>query len=288
MNDLNFDGFKNLKTPDNWIEKAVDIPSAVKPGRFGLKLSLTAAAASVVLVTAVIISLSIRTGDKPFADNTGQNIIKAEETVPTAEPYYGQETKKQNKKTDAGTPQSAAQSSRSGQGYLPKAEGGNLTGNTAAADIRENKSPAEKKHSGTRETVTENKSTLQTEPEAPEPGETQPAETTPGEQPPTEPVADNYYRGSLKIYYSSGSFFYYSDNTYIHITQNGTEFSEKYSDAERATVTAVDSPDGREVKQAEFTPKDNGIYLMNNEPYTVEVYNEAGNSQTFNTRLGED
>lgn len=291
MNEFKFEGYKNINTPESWIEKAVGIPKVQTKRRLPFKLSIIGTAASVVIVTAVILTLSVISGNKPIISNTPQAVIQVEETVPSTEVGSTSATQVEKHTTAQTTPsasannQPALQSSEAVENRIiyaaDQTEQTKPSDNTQSKKETEPANESEQKPTGTK--PEESKPDEKTETE-----ETQPESTQPTEQPLELPDDDdNIFSGNISIYFNSGNRFYYSKNAYIHITQNGTEFSKKYSDAERATVTAVGSSGDNNIKQAVLTPKDKGIYLNSNEPYTIEIYNDSGNSQTFNTYLRE-
>ena len=293
MNGFNFDEYKNLKTPESWIDNAVMIPDVTKkPKRFPLKLSIISTAASVVIVTAVILTLSIQTGNKLPAPGNSVAVHAIEETSPSTEPAGNSASRNQNKEK---TPQAAPQPRAGETNSTPQAGEISVNGagsengvsysaeaSRAAESVTNETKPAEKQKSA-KETTPEINTTAATEPEITQPGEsTVPAETQPVETMPTENGDDKVFGGNISVSYNSGNRLFYSDNAYFHITQDCTEFSEKYSEAERATVTAVGASDGSEIiKQAVINPKDKGIHLNNNESYTIEIYNDTGFSQKF-------
>ena len=46
MNEFKFEGYKNINTPESWIEKAVGIPKVQTKRRLPFKLSIIGTAAS--------------------------------------------------------------------------------------------------------------------------------------------------------------------------------------------------------------------------------------------------
>ncbi len=295
MNSFNFDEYKNLKTPESWIDNAVMIPDVTKkPKRFPLKLSIISTAASVVLVTAVILTLSIQTGNKLPAPGDSVVIHAIEETSPSTEPSVTGTSRNQDKVKPV---QAASQPGNAEPGNKPQAAEIFVNGTEPENGVSYSAGASRKVKSGTNETKpaekpkpmretkpdTNSDTTTAAEPENTQPDEnTVPAETPPEEPVPTEYDDDKVFGGNISVSYNSGNRMFYSDNAYFHITQDGTEFSEKYSEAERATVTAVGASDGSEIiKQAVINPKDKGIHLNNNESYTIEIYNDTGCSQKF-------
>lgn len=67
MNDIRFDGLQNVKTPENWVENAINIPKKNKSRPLPLKkIYLIAAAASVAFVVGLSVFLFLTTGQQPL------------------------------------------------------------------------------------------------------------------------------------------------------------------------------------------------------------------------------
>ena len=108
MNEFKFEGYKNINTPESWIEKAVGIPKVQTKRRLPFKLSIIGTAASVVIVTAVILTLSVISGNKPIISNTPQAVIQVEETVPSTEVGSTSATQVEKQTTAQTTPSASA------------------------------------------------------------------------------------------------------------------------------------------------------------------------------------
>ena len=75
MSDFRFTAFDNLKTPESWIEKAVNIPKTnKKPIPMFLRPTVIGSAAVVCLVTAVVLTLRLTFGFGKPPVNPGQAV----------------------------------------------------------------------------------------------------------------------------------------------------------------------------------------------------------------------
>lgn len=273
MNEYRFAELENVKTPDEWVEKAVSIPDTVqKPSPLLLRSALIGTAAAVVILATVLITLSLHTGNinQPLGNNpvVVQTMTEAasapEETQAASSPSATSEPAKESSVTGS----SRTDISSDGSGAA-----GNYNGSVSSFNLSNNhtEAPTEKPVES---------SEAPTQPAATQPEPTQSAPTQPAEEQPTTEEA-NWFSGSLCFNLSEYNAMYYSDEIYVHLTQNGASFSEKYSDAELAIVSEPE--EGK--KRAVIVPKNNNILLMGNQYYQIEVYDNVGSSETFSAYL---
>ena len=66
---FDFSQLKSFKTPENWIEAAINIPQKKKPLPFILRPYVIGTAASLVIVAAAVLTILLSSGGKPPLGN---------------------------------------------------------------------------------------------------------------------------------------------------------------------------------------------------------------------------
>lgn len=292
MNDFHFDELKNVKTPDSWIEAALNIPEKKqKQMPILFKPSVIGSAAAVFVVVIALFVLLFHTGSSaPLTQKPQLPVSQTTAVTMTTLP---------NGTSEVDETVAAEQTDPSGEtipsNAVPAAQ--TTTGGSAATNSPST-TPTEQ---GT--------ALLPTEPQewtepigATEPTErpTQAAPTGPVVKPsaPIEPTtdavqpttvtsqehtepSDAFYKGMILLKILNTNPFYEDGWLYVHITGGGgKEFSKKFSSAERSSVQKV--PAGHKI--ASIYPYQAGIFLEDG-VYTVEVYDDHGNSQFFTVTL---
>ena len=80
---FDFSQLKSFKTPENWIETAVNIPQKKKPLPFILRPYVIGTAASLVIVAAAVLTILLSSGGKPPLGNEHGFAVQPAVTVPT-------------------------------------------------------------------------------------------------------------------------------------------------------------------------------------------------------------
>lgn len=265
MNEFRFKEYENPKTPESWIEKALDIPNQPKKKHRLPRPALISSAAAVVIVAAVLLTFGLHTKSPMHTTNQMAVISPSvpDKTETTTAPSVPAETTQptavQPVTTVPSVTEPAADPSPTATPVI-SAERRTLAG--AQANTEPTAAPAE-------------------------PSPTEPQPTEPVEEPteaPTEPQLPDeepFYDGTLTFYMNSNSEFYYSDAVYVHITRKGKTYTGKFTQEERAEVTDISDSAGIPMKQAVIVPLKRGIKLTDNNSYQVELYDENGSSTVF-------
>ena len=80
---FDFSQLKSFKTPENWIETAINIPQKKKPLPFILRPYVIGTAASLVIVAAAVLTILLSSGGKPPLGNERSFAVQPAVTVPT-------------------------------------------------------------------------------------------------------------------------------------------------------------------------------------------------------------
>ena len=80
---FDFSQLKSFKTPENWIETAINIPQKKKPLPFILRPYVIGTAASLVIVAAAVLTILLSSGGKPPLGNEHGFAVQPAVTVPT-------------------------------------------------------------------------------------------------------------------------------------------------------------------------------------------------------------
>lgn len=80
---FDFSQLKSFKTPENWIEAAINIPKKKKPSPFILRPYVIGTAASLVIVAAAVLTILLSSGGKPPLGNEHGFAVQPAVTVPT-------------------------------------------------------------------------------------------------------------------------------------------------------------------------------------------------------------
>ena len=286
MRKVNFNALKNVSAPESWVEKALHAKPKKKP--IFLRPYFIGTAASVVVVSAVILTLLIHSGwNTPLPSKT--DIFVQPSTVAVTE---NDETTMDN----SATQEKVETTSREAVSYTQ-----GETSTTAASITSTETDPLEKgilyPTQGTQTTnpIPSNPTAVATDPvvtTAPQPSQPveEPAEaetTAPAPQKPPLRITDvenevpsselddleGDYDGNLSL-----CFYQYldgSESIYCHIICNGTECGELYSDDEKMIVT--DSERGI----ATYCPLSHGISISYGSRIDVIFYDESGKAFRF-------
>ena len=262
MRKVNFNALKNVAVPDSWVEKALHAKPKKKP--IFLRPYFIGTAASVAVVTAVVLTLLIRSGgNSPISPKTDLFIQPS---------------------TVAVTENNQAVSSTAAE-----------TATSTETDPPETGIPHPTQGTQTTNPIPSNPTAVATDPvvtTAPQPSQPveEPAEaetTAPTPQKPPLRITDvenevpsvefddleGDYDGNLSLF-----FYQYldgSESIYCHIICNGTECGELYSDDEKMIVT--DSERGI----ATYCPLSHGISISYRSRIDVIFYDESGKAFRF-------
>ena len=285
MRKVNFNALKNVSAPESWVEKALHAKPKKKP--IFLRPYFIGTAASVVVVSAVVLTLLIHSGwNTPLSPKT--DLFIQPSTVAVTE---NEETTMDN----SATHDKVETTSREAVSYTQ-----GETSTTAASTTSTETDPLEKgilhPTQGAQTTVPlpTNPTTVVSDPivtTAPQPSQpdekpTEAETTAPTPLKPPLRITDvehltpafeddiaGDYDGNLSL-----RFFQYldgSESIYCHIICNGSEFGELYSDDEKMIVT-----DSERVT-ATYCPLSQGISISYGSRIDVIFYDESGKAFRF-------
>lgn len=293
MNEFRFRAYENPKTPESWIEKALDIPNNPPKQRRVPRSALIGSAAAVVIVAAALLTLGLHT-DSP-SPALQKSAVIAPSVPSNTESAAAPTVPSKATATTAGTAATTAathhseQADASGNAVMTTQAVRSLAAASTAPSRRRAASinpssdntavrPSESTQSVTQTAKTPSPAKAPSKPQTTEPA----AEPT---QAPTEASWEasetGYYEGAMTFRMNPNSELYYGDEVYVHITHNGNAYSEKYSPAELAEVTEITTDTSKATKQVVIVPKKKGIFLQGNNSYQIELYNASGSSSTF-------
>ncbi len=286
MRKVNFNALKNVSAPESWVEKALHAKPKKKP--IFLRPYFIGTAASVVVVSAVVLTLLIHSGgNTPLSPKT--DLFIQPSTVAMTE---NNETTMDN----SATQDKVETTSNDAVSFTQ-----NVT-STAAASTRSTETDSFEKGvlhptQGTQTTIPipTNPTTVVSDPvatTAPQPSQpvekpTEAETTAPAPQKPPLRITDvenevpsselddleGDYDGNLILF-----FYQYldgSESIYCHIICNGTECGELYSDDEKMIV--ADSEKGT----ATYCPLSQGISISYESRIDVIFYDESGEAFRF-------
>ena len=291
MNDFYFEKLKNVKTPDSWIETAINIPEKKqKQMPILFKPSVIGSAAAVLVVVITLFVLLFHTGSSaPLTQKPQLPVSQTTAVTMTTLP---------NGTSEADETVAAEQTDPSGETIPSNAgpvaqttTGGSASANSPSTTPTEQGTalPPEKPQERT-EPIGPTERPTQTAPTGPAVKPSAPIEpttdavqpTTVTSQEHTEP-SDTFYKGMILLKILNTNPFYEDGWLYVHITDGGgKEFSKKFSSAERSSVQKVSA--GHKI--ASIYPYQAGVFFEDG-VYTVEVYDNRGNSQFFTATLND-
>ena len=286
MRKVNFNALKNVAVPDSWVEKALHAKPKKKP--IFLRPYFIGTAASVVVVSAVVLTLLIHSGgNTPLSPKT--DLFIQPSTVAMTE---NNETTMDNSAT-----QDKVETTSNDTVSFTQAVDSTAAASTTSTET----DPLEKgilhPTQGAQTTIPlpTNPTTVVSDPvvtTAPQPSQpdekpTEAETTAPTPQKPPLRITDvEYLAPASELDYPSGDydgnlslyFFHYldvSDSIYCHIICNGTECGELYSDDEKMIV--ADSEKGT----ATYCPLSQGISISYESRIDVIFYDESGEAFRF-------
>ena len=285
MRKVNFNALKNVAVPESWVEKALHAKPKKKP--IFLRPYFIGTAASVAVVTAVVLTLLIRSGgNSPISPKI--DLFIQPSTVAVTE---NNETTMDNSATQEKAETTSSETVPFTQAVSSAAA---ETATSTETDPPETGIPHPTQGTQTTNPVPSNPTAVATDPvvtTAPQPSQPveEPAEaetTAPTPQKPPLRITDvehltpafeddiaGDYDGNLSL-----RFFQYldgSESIYCHIICNGSEFGELYSDDEKMIVT--DSERGI----ATYCPLSHGISISYGSRIDVIFYDESGKAFRF-------
>ena len=286
MRKVNFNALKNVSAPESWVEKALHAKPKKKP--IFLRPYFIGTAASVVVVSAVVLTLLIHSGgNTPLSPKT--DLFIQPSTVAMTE---NNETTMDNSAT-----QDKVETTSNDTVSFTQAVDSTAAASTTSTET----DPLEKgilhPTQGAQTTIPlpTNPTTVVSDPvvtTAPQPSQpdekpTEAETTAPTPQKPPLRITDvEYLAPASELDYPSGDydgnlslyFFHYldvSDSIYCHIICNGTECGELYSDDEKMIV--ADSEKGT----ATYCPLSQGISISYESRIDVIFYDESGEAFRF-------
>lgn len=286
MRKVNFNALKNVAVPESWVEKALHAKPKKKP--IFLRPYFIGTAASVAVVTAVVLTLLIRSGgNSPISPKT--DLFIQPSTVAVTE---NNETTMDNSATQEKAETTSSETVPFTQAVSSTAA---ETATSTETDPPETGIPQPTQGTQTTNPIPSNPTAVATDPvvtTAPQPSQPveEPAEaetTAPTPQKPPLRITDvenkvpsselddleGDYDGNLSLF-----FYQYldgSESIYCHIICNGTECGELYSDDEKMIVT--DSERGI----ATYCPLSRGISISYGSRIDVIFYDESGKAFRF-------
>lgn len=285
MRKVNFNALKNVSAPEDWVEKALHAKPKKRP--IFLRPYFIGTAASVVVVSAVVLTLLIRSGgNTPLSPKT--DLFIQPSTVAVTE---NDQTTMDNSAT-----QDKVETTSSAAVSFTQAVPSTTTAITTPTetDLSEKGMLHPTQVTQTTIPIPTNPTTIVSEPvvtTAPQPSQpvekpTEAETTVPTPQKPPLRITDVEYLAQESEVYPSGDydgnlslcFFQYldgSESLYCHIICNGTECGELYSDDEKLIV--ADSERGI----ATYCPLSQGISISYESWIDVIFYDESGKAFRF-------
>lgn len=314
MKKVNFNQLKSVKTPESWVDRAINIPKEKKKIPLYRNPYIIASAACFVFCCALcsVIFASFNVNFTPMT--APPKINSTSNTVPDGStPSY----------TNPSFPAIIQGNSANGENFtnplhnlFPFATG------SASALLRPSNAPSIPGQKPTATVPKDSEASSETggstgatggtvaptEPDIPSQPITEPSEATESpETPPTTPIepeitrpwepptqhptiqeettmgapSSEYYMDTISLILSDKSDFDINSNIYCHIeSTSGKQYSVKYSNSELAYYKNTGK------KAVCFSPIYKGIYIDINKDYFVTFYDSKGNSRTFLVYLG--
>ena len=292
MKESDFSQYKQLKTPEEWIDKALKIPNKKKAPLFFLRPAVIGAAAALVITAAVVLTLRYQFGAKPPVAPESLTAppsvtVAAEESVGTTGIAAATAAEGGTAPVCTGTAAATAPEGETVASGLPasvqtvpKPTAAPYTGASAAESTAA--SGASDPQPLTQAAPTQQTTAPVTE-QATEPvTEVQPAT----EDKPAVEVPDGVYCGTLTLMCPANSPFYQDGTVHVRIIPM-TEEGLPYTFPTALTMVS----DGWSAEKAEKTavldPLRVGVELAG-DYYIVEVTDSRGNRQEFYAALFED
>ena len=307
MNKLNFNELKNIKTPEDWIEKVVNIPMEnKKPKHFYLSQYFIGSVACLVVCCVISLVLFFKFSDIPT--------IPVSPVVHTTENSQStsQSTYFENQITDDTVSSNSVSQENNESGNNTDFQNGGLTqlpstfqsttqGNTTSTQsttVNDNgtvatepcEKPTQSPTQGSTQTQTQSPTQKPTddsihqeamtipgytEPNLPEPPTDLPWFDDPSE-PPTEGFASPYYSGVISISLDENGKFSKSDNLYCHIkSYSGYVHTDTNNST---TIMTIWNNNGQFV--AEYNPTSKGLSLATGYYYII-ICDDYGNSVDY-------
>lgn len=301
MKETNFNQLKSVKTPDSWIEKAVNIPKTnKKPIPFFIKPYFIGSVACLVIccVLSLLVFFNFNNSapvpvapvDKTSDSQNDTSANVSDSTLPTENPNSNQISDSTylgfiSPFTSYTNPINNNSNSIVSGETTPSTSKNSSTSPSSATQSNNPTPGATSSNSSTTKPV----ATEPTEsPQVTEPN-TKPPIVNPTEYPtisggptknPQAPV-ENYFYGGISFNAKENSVFSQYDNLYCHIVSiNGASYSSKFSSAEKATKTMTGNS-----FIANYVPTLKNINLLYGEYYVI-FYDEHGHSLTYTCYLG--
>lgn len=298
MNNLNFNELKSVKTPDRWIENAVNIPKMnKKPMPFYLNHRFIGSVACLVICCALSLMVYFGLSNNAPVPVVPDDKTSASQDSTSVNPSNNTLSESQN--SDTINPSVANQFNIHTSQPLYRADSSAFGSTTPSNSSASSSSSVDSTQS--------NNNSVATIPVITEPPEvpviTEPQTTYPDDSPaivpttefttnpgcdynPDEPLTalpQLYFERNIYFTPKKNSAFLQYDNLYCHIASaSGEVYSEKFSSVEKVNKTII----GDSFKSA-YNPKINNIYLTYGN-YTLTFYDERGNSLTYTCYIGDE
>lgn len=312
MNKLNFNELKNIKTPEDWIEKAVNIPKENKKSKyFYLSQYFIGSVACLVACCAISLVMFFKFSDMPeIPISPAIKVTENSQFIPQSTYFDNQitddtdssSTSQENNESGNNTDFKDS-TQNSGLIQLPTAFQSTTQGNTpptqkptennsgtVATEPSENPSQSPTTPSPTQgatqsptqlptQKPTDSSTNIEgnTKPDYTEPNLPEPPTDLPWIDEPTQGGASPNYSGAISIYLDENGKFSRSEKLYCHIKNYNTGYT--YTDT-NSSVTLMTIWNNNGLFVAEYSPMSKGLSLASGY-YYITICDDYGNSVEY-------